>query len=135
MAIGKSTWVEVDDHQLRQLQVDLEEAPGRVQRQAPKALRKGADIVESAMKRDARGHRFLPRIPRSVTSSMLDRWTAEIGFGPIPGTQGRLAHIILHGSINNGPIWDYTAGLRRSEPRILELMAGAAEDSTLGVKE
>lgn len=135
MATGRHVFVEIDDHQLRQLEVDLTEAPGRVQRTAPKALKRGAEIVDRAMKKDARGHRFLPKIPRSITHSMIDRWTAEIGFSPIRGTQGRLAHIILYGSINNAPVWDYTAGLRRSEPEVLELMARAGEDATLGAKD
>lgn len=132
---NRNVIIKWDDLQLRELAVDLTEAPGRIQRAAPKALDKGADLVQQGMKKDARGHRFLPRFPRAITKSTIDRFTREIGFETTPGTQGRLAHIILYGSVNNLPVYDYTAALRRSTPAIEELLAGTGEDAVLGVKE
>lgn len=126
---------EIDDSELRSLAVDLEEAPFRIQRGAHKTLDWAGGLVNKGMKADARGHRELPHLPRSVTNEFLDFWTQEIGLGPIPGTQGRLAHIIVYGSVNNAPVYDHTAALRRSTPAILERFAGTAEDATLGSKE
>jgi hypothetical protein len=132
---ARTATIEIDDHELEQLEVDLKEAPGRMQRDARKALKRGAEIVDKGMKRDARGHRYLPRLPRSVTHELIDMFTAEIGLSPIPGTQGRLAHIIAYGSVNNAPVYDYTAALRRSTPEILELFGAAAEDAALGSRD
>jgi hypothetical protein len=89
-------------------------------------------MVDKEMRRDARGHRYLPRLPRSVSHEFLDYWTQEIGLSPIPGTQGRLAHIIVYGSVNNPPVYDHTAALRRETPAILEMFADEAEEDTLG---
>jgi hypothetical protein len=125
---------EMDDSELRRLQVDLEEAPARIQLGAHKTLGRAGDLVNRGMKRDARGHRYLPRLPRSVSNEFIDRWTQEIGLSPIPGTQGRLAHIIVYGSINNAPVYDHTAALRRETPTILDMFAAEAEDDTLGSK-
>jgi hypothetical protein len=127
--------VEIDDSELRTLEIDLKEAPVRAQLGAHNALGDAGDMVDKEMRRDARGHRQLPYLPRSVSHEFLDYWTQEIGLSPIPGTQGRLAHIIVYGSINNGPVYDHTAGLRRATPRILERFAGQLEDDTLGVKK
>jgi hypothetical protein len=98
-------------------------------------VRGGGFEIDDSERRDARGHRYLPRLPRSVSHEFLDYWTQEIGLSPIPGTQGRLAHIIVYGSINNTPVYDHTAGLRRATPRILERFAGQLEDDTLGSKQ
>jgi hypothetical protein len=134
MASGRVT-ITIDSHEVEQLETDLREAPGRIQRGARKVLKRGAEIIDKGMQADARGHRFLPRLPKSVTHEMIDDWTAEIGLSPIPGTQGRLAHIIVYGSVNNAPVYDYTAALRRSTPEILDLFGRQAEDDALGVKD
>lgn len=126
---------EIDDSELRTLQVDLSKAPGRMQRGGHKTLGRAGDLVNKGMKQDARGHRYLPRLPRSVSNEFIDYWTQEIGLSPIPGTQGRLAHIIVYGSVNNAPVYDHTAALRRSTPAILEMFAGEAEDDTLGRRQ
>lgn len=131
----RTTTLEIDDHELEQLEVDLKEAPIRLQAAAPKALRRGAEIVDRAMVHDARGHRHLPRFPRNISHEMIDRWTAEIGYDRSVGKQGALVWIILNGSINNFPVWDKYAALRRSTPAVLELLGAASEDSVLGTKE
>jgi hypothetical protein len=127
--------VHVDDHELEQLEVDLRQAPTRVQLGSKKTLRRGAELVDKAMVHDARGHRYLPRFPRNISHGMVGDLEAEIGFDRSKGLQGSLVWIILHGSINNAPVWDYTAGLRRSTPEILEMFGQTAEDATLGTRE
>jgi hypothetical protein len=131
----RSSGFEIDDSELRTLQIDLSEGPARMQLGGHKVLGRAGDLVNRGMKRDARGHRYLPRLPRSVSNEFLDYWTQEIGLSPIPGTQGRLAHIIVYGSINNPPVYDHTAALRRETPAILDMFAGEAEDDTLGSKQ
>lgn len=131
----RSSGFELDDSELRKLEIDLTEAPGRIQRAGHKTLGRAGALVDKGMQADARGHRFLPRLPKSVSHEFIDFWTMEVGLGPIPRTQGRLAHIIVYGSVNNLPVYDHTAALRRSTPAILEMFAGDVEDSTLGSKE
>lgn len=135
MARGSGVRVEIDDSELAALEVDLSEAPTRVQLGSRKTLKRGAEIVDRAMVADARGHRYLPRFPRNISHGMVGDLEAEIGFDRSKGLQGSLVWIILHGSINNAPVWDYTAGLRRSTPEIVELFGGTAEDATLGAKD
>lgn len=132
---GRQVSIHIDDHELGQLEIDLTEAPGRMQRASRKTIKRAAEIVDRAMKRDARGHRYLPHFPRAITHEVIGSYDAEIGFEPIKGTQGKLAHIILHGSINNAPVYDYTSALRRSTPEILEMYAEAAEGATLGSEQ
>lgn len=124
-------FIEADATQVRQLEADLSRAPFRVQWNASKATRNSARIVDAAMQVDASGHRYLPKLPAAVSHEMLGPLLAEIGLGP-DGGQGSIAHIIVYGSVNNAPVYDHTAGLRRSMPAILEMYANAGEESVLG---
>lgn len=127
--------IHLDDREVAQLAIDLEEAPKRIQFASKSAMRKSADLVKFRMKADARGHRYLPRFPHAVTSTVYDAYNAEIGFETTPGTQGRLAHIILYGSVNNLPVYDYTWALRRSERDIEEFFGIEAEGAVLGNRD
>ena len=124
--------IHLDDSELRNLEVDLRGAPYRLQRNALHATRKGARLIEKAMKVDAAGHRYLRHLPRAVSYDVYTPYDAEIGLGPKRGTQGSLAHIIAYGSVNNAPVYDHTAGPRRVEPQVVEHYADAAEESVLG---
>lgn len=129
-----------DDDELRQLEIDLRKAPLRTQFNARKAMKKAARIVQREMKIDAAGHHgnyfgapgteFLIDLPRHVSYDILDAYTAEIGFEN--KGSGSLAHILVYGSVNNDPVFDHTAGLRRSEQEITYAFAEAAERSVLG---
>lgn len=123
--------LDFDYQEVRQLEIDLSAAPTRVQWAASRSTRQAARLVNAAMRVDASGHRYLPNLPNAVSHEMLGPLSAEIGLGP-DGDQGSLAHIIVYGSVNNAPVYDHTAGLRRSMPAILNLYADAAEDSVLG---
>ena len=126
--------IHIDDHELRNLEIDLAGAPARIQLAAPRVLREHVGPrLEREMKRDARGHRFLPRLQRAVSWEMLGEWEVEAGISPRPsGRQGRLAHIIVYGSVNNAPVYDHTAALRRTEPFAARALADAGEESVLG---
>jgi hypothetical protein len=132
---ARTTTLEIDDRELAQLQLDLREAPARVQLGATKTLRRGAEIVNRGMTKDAKGHRYLPYFSRGITHELLDRFTAEIGFERSEGEQHSLVWIILNGSVNNFPVYDKYAALRRSTPAILEMFGGMAEDAVLGSRE
>lgn len=132
MSTRRDAMIHLDDTELRNLEVDLTGAPGRVQRNARHTLVKGAQKVETGMKVDASGHRRLKHLPKSVSRELLDPWTAEIGMAPKRGTQGSLAHIAAYGSVNNAPVFDHTASLRRETPGIVQDFADAAERSVLG---
>lgn len=132
--------VHLDDSELRNLEIDLRGAPGRIQRRGPRTLRKAARIVDAAMKIDATGHKgnwfgkpgtsYNTPLQRHVSHEMLSPWEAEIGIESEGA--GKLAHIIVYGSVNNDPTYDHTAALRRSEPKILEMFGDTAEESVLG---
>lgn len=123
-------FIELDDTDLRRLEVDLSGAPGRMQRHARDEVIKGARRVNKEMKLDASGHRHLAELPDAVSYELLTEFEAEIGLSP--GGQGSLAHIIAYGSVNNAPVYDHTAGLRRATPSIVNSFAEAAESSVLG---
>jgi hypothetical protein len=123
--------VEWDAGELRNLEVDLREAPGRAQRGARVVLANGGRRIDRGMKADARGHRYLPHLPDAVSHEFIAPLEVEIGLGP-DGSQGSLAHIIAYGSVNNAPVYDHTAALRRATPRIEKDFADMLEKATLG---
>lgn len=124
---------EYDDTELRRLEVDLRGAPARVQRRASVEVDKAGDLVQRGMRRQASGHRSLRHLPKSITREMLGPYEVEVGYDThVRGAQGRLAHIIVYGSVNNAPQWDHTVPLRNATPRILQRLAEAGEESVLG---
>ncbi len=124
-------FIEIDDTELRRLEVDISGAPGRMQRNASQATIKAARRVNREMVVDATGHRYLGNLPKSVSYQLITPLLAEIGLGP-NSDQGSLAHIIAHGSVNNAPVYDYLAGPTRAMPHVEKVYADAAEESVLG---
>lgn len=131
--------IEVDDRELRKLEVDLSRAPGRVQRNTRVGIIKGARMVKAEMRVDASGHRGsyfgrphkkLTPLPKAVNYELLTELEAEIGFDKQGA--GKLANLFAFGSVNNSPVFDHTAGLRRSTPAIERILADEAEESVLG---
>lgn len=121
----------IDGDQLNELEADLRGAPARIQVDTREGVKRAAKRIAKEMRVDASGHRYLADLPRAVSYTAFFN-EAEIGLGPRRGTQGSLAHIIAYGSVNNAPVYDYTAGLRRAEPKILEDFADDAESDVLG---
>lgn len=122
----------LEDHEVVNLYHDLRGAPTRVQFAARRAMPDFSRRIEREMKVDAGGHRYLSHLPTAVSWEMLTQFESEIGLGPKRGTQGSLAHIIAHGSINNAPVYDYMAGPRRALPSIEQSCADLAEKSVFG---
>jgi len=123
----------IDDDELRNLEVDLSGAPIRVQRAAGVTLRKAGAILDEGMREDASGHRHLPKLADAVSHEMRGEWEVEAGLKPEgKKNQGSLAHIIAYGSINNAPVYDHTAVLRRHKEDIDRMFGDDVEKSTLG---
>lgn len=136
------TRIHIDDSELRKLGVDLAGAPLRVQFGASSAVRRGAKIIDAAMTQDARGHQgnwfgipgtsYDTPLEDHVSHEMLAPLLAEIGI-EYKGA-GKLAHIIVYGSVNNGPVYDHMSGPRRVMPAVEKSMADAGEDAVFGRK-
>lgn len=132
--------IHIDDSELKRLQIDLAGAPFRVQTNASSGVRRSAALVDKGMVRDATGHKgnwfgipgtsYNTPLEKHVSHEMLAPLEAEIGI-ETKGA-GKLAHIIVFGSVNNAPVYDHTAALRRSIPAIENILADAAEESVLG---
>jgi hypothetical protein len=128
------------DESLSELRLDLTRASGRVQVDAEKTLKKGARLVNRAMRVDATGHKgnyfgrpgtgFETPLAQHVSDEMIAPLEAEIGI-EAKGA-GKLAHIIAYGSVKNAPAYDPGAGLRRSTPEILEMFGEAGEQAVFG---
>jgi len=122
--------IEFDTSEVKQLAADLSRAPGRIQRRAPKVFEVAANKIKRGMRRDASGHNYLSGLPSTVNYDHLGGLNYEIGFDKVG--QGNLANFAAFGSINNAPVLDLNAPLRREVPFILRALAGAGEDSVLG---
>lgn len=121
-----------DTSELDRMIVDLSEAPGRIQRRAPKVFEVAANKIKRGMKRDASGHGHLPDLDRHVSYDRLDALglSYEIGFDKIG--QGHLANFAAFGSINNAPVMDHTAALREEIPFVMRNLGNAGADSVFG---
>lgn len=130
----------IDDSELRNLELDLSRAPLRAQANASSAVRRGAQLVDAEMVIDATGHmgnyfgipgtEYATPLEKHVSHEMLAPLWAEIGIESKGA--GKLAHIIVYGSVNNAPVYDHTAALRRSTPAIEGFVADAGEESVFG---
>lgn len=123
--------IHIYDEGLDELEADLSKAPGRVQRGATRVLsgpvRRRLTRIQ---KEDASGHGSLPHFADAIGSDMLSPLELEVGFDK--EGQGELANIIVFGSINNGPVYDFRARQRAAIPAIVDDFADMAEDSVLG---
>lgn len=133
--------VHIDDDELHSLELDLSRAPVRIQFGMTEVLAtRVAPLVKREMRRDARGHQgnwfgkpgtsYETPLHRHVSSEMLTRDTLEVGIEK--NGAGKLAHIIVFGSVKNAPVYDHMAGPRRAMPRAVNMFADQAEDDVLG---
>lgn len=122
--------IHIYDEGLYELEVDVSGAPGRVQRGMTARLAGPVRRrLEREMKIDASGHRRLPHFADAIGSTMMGPLELEVGFDK--RGQGELANIIVYGSINNAPVYDFQAGPRRAIPGIIDDIADMAEDAVL----
>lgn len=126
--------LEWDTSQVNRLAVDLSEAPGRIQRKAPKVFEVAANKIKKSLRSDASGHDYLKSgFAAKVNYDRLDPLAYEIGFDD--EGQGELANIAVYGSINNSPVMKSPVEHARLEtPHIQRHLADAGEESVLGGK-
>lgn len=134
--MARRSFMHIDADELRKLEIDISGAPKRIQWGSTRVLAtRVGPIVADAMRADARGHRFLPKLADAVSHEMVTDDILEVGLGPGRRHQGSLAHIIVYGSVNNAPVYDHMSGPRRTLPRVERLFADLAEESVLGEEE
>ena len=120
-----------DTSEVNRLAVDLSEAPGRMQRKAPKVFARGAFEIKGRIKRAASGHDYLPQLDNHVSYDKLGPLDYEIGFDKVG--QGNLAVFAVYGSVNNSPVMESPAQLARYEiPAIERHLGDEGEDAVLG---
>lgn len=125
------TRIEFDASEVRSLALDLSKAPGRIQRRAPKTLRKGAFDVKQRLRRDAEGHAYLPGLAAKAAYDEMTPLSYEIGIDK--GGQGDLGNVAVYGTSNNAPIMSHPeTHLRLEMPTILRHLGDDGEDSVLG---
>ncbi len=132
--------MEIEQREVKELLVDLSEAPGRMQRKARQGVREGARVINREMRIDATGHKgnwfgkpgtsYVVPLPQHVSNEMIGLLEAEIGIESKGA--GKLAHLLAFGSVKNAPAYDYTAGPRRAMPEVERILADQAEESVLG---
>jgi hypothetical protein len=120
-----------DASEVNRLATDLSKAPGRIQRAAPKTLRKGAFDVKQRLRRDAEGHAYLPGLAAKAAYSEFNPLSYEIGFDK--DGQGHLGNVAVYGTSNNAPIMSSPADhLRLELPTITRHLGDDGEDSVFG---
>lgn len=128
-----SNRIQFDTSQVDRLAVDLSEAPGRIQRRAPKVFEVGANKIKKGMRAEASGHRHLRGLPQHVNYTKFSALDFEIGIDK--GGQGSLGNFAAFGSVNNVRVMDHTAPLRHELPFIQRNLVDAGADAVLGEKD
>ena len=127
-----------DTSELERLAVDFSEAPGRIQRKAPKVMHKTALEIKKGMRRDLRAGMYnharthIPDMRGQINYDRLDALGLAYEIGIDKDGQGKLGNFAAFGSINNAPIFDHTDSMRREMPRLLRALGTVAEDSVFG---
>lgn len=124
----------VDSSELNRLSIDMSRAPGRMQRRAPRTMKRSALEIKRHMQADFSGHRYAGGVPFSLEFEQRDGLglAFEIGELDSAGRQWGLAAILSFGTANNAPVVDHTAGLRRETPSMVRHLADDAEGSVFG---
>ena len=125
--------IKFDTSQVDRLAVDLSEAPGRIQRQAPKVFEVGANKIKNGMKRDASGHHFLSGLDQHISYTRFGALDYEIGIDKVG--QGNLGNFAAFGSVNNVRVMDHTAALRHELPFIQRNLGDVGEAAVFGGSE
>lgn len=115
----------IDTHELDIANARLRGVGERLRDEADDELGAGARRIQSGMKVDATGHRYLPKFPRHVGRSRISKLHWEIGFNRVG--QGNLADIIVGGSINNAPVYPWLGPFEREIPVLEQRLADRAE--------
>lgn len=115
----------VDAHEVYELALDLETAPARLKDELDEVFRNEADALKRDMRRDAENHRYLPKFARTISAEKVGSLDHIVGFNKTG--QGNLANIIVFGSVNNAPVYNFYGPLIRRTPFFVEHLARIAE--------
>lgn len=121
------TYISVDASEVHELTIELETAPQRLRDNCDEVFKNEASALNGDMKRDAMGHRHLPKFAQRLSAEKIGPLHHVVGFNV--GGQGSLAQIIVFGSVNNGPVYNFYGPLIRRTPYFVEHLARIAEDS------
>lgn len=77
------------------------------------------------------GHRRLPHLPSSVGYNRINGNPLNYEVGFRNRGQGKLAPIIVNGSVNNAPVFKIEPSLQEEVPQLLRDLADVLEESTL----
>lgn len=111
----------VDASQLRALAEEIRTHSRATPAKLVQVVSKGAYNVKRDWAKTWKGHRYIPRLPYSITYD-IERSPAEISaeIGPDPDRpQGPLDNIIEFGTSKNAPIPGGAPALAREEPKLL----------------
>ena len=127
----------VDTSDARRFGIDLSNASGRLQRRAPRTMKKSALQIKRRMAEDFSGHRYAGAVPASLEFQQLDPLGLRFEIGELDsgGPQWGLAAILAFGTSNNAPVVDHTAALWREAPVMLNHLGGDAADSVFGAEK
>jgi hypothetical protein len=133
-------FIHIDDRELNVLEIDISEAPGRIQRHGRDATIRGLRRINKEMTVDATGHpgnyfgvpgtEFDTGLEQHVSYQLMTELSGEVGI-EAKGS-GLLGGIIAKGSVNNAPAYDYMAGPYRALPDVVKEYGETAERSVLG---
>lgn len=119
----------VDASEVHELTVDLSRAPERLRRNLGEVWRNEADALLRDMKRQAEGHRYLPKFASKLSKEKQDELDYIVGFNKTG--QGELANIIVFpsGGARNAPVYDFYGPINRRIGPFVEHLGRIAEDS------
>ena len=117
----------IDASEVNALSVGLAQAPQRMKDAAKDAFASEADGLHSAMRRGAINHRYLPKFARELVKDKVTDLHYEVGFRR--RNQGLLANIIVFGSVNNDPVYDFYGPLRHRTPYFLNHLGRVMEEA------
>lgn len=126
-------FISVDASEVHTLTLNLERAPERLKGNLDEVFKNEASALQRDMKRDAQNHRYLPDnakgggFARQMTAQKVGPLEHIIGFNKRGA--GKLANIIVFGSVNNAPVYNFYGPLMRRTPFFVEHIARIAEDS------
>lgn len=121
--------IHFDSDEVDEIFVDLTKAPNRMQRRAPAVFRRGAVQIKAGMRDDASGHDYLGQLPYTINYDELSPLDYEIGYDKVG--QGNLAVFAAFGSINNAPVLDLNAPLRRESRHVERHLGDEGESAVL----
>ena len=123
----------IDSSEVGELVTDFITAPSRIEGELEDVWRNEAMALHGDMRRDAENHRYLPSRTRSggkgFAPSLGREKRGELDYvvGFHKSGQGNLANIIVFGSINNAPVYNFYGPLTRRTPFFVEHLARVCE--------